>query len=145
MTAYSFKKRFAEPILAGIKAQTICADRKRHARPGEEIQLYTGMRTKQCKLIGRSTCFEVQPIQLVLYGRGAVVVNEGNGNHTHYIDSALNEFARDDGFKDWDEMKGFWHDEHDAADEFTGMLIRWRPLGGNALWTPTTADIDEID
>lgn len=39
MVAYSFRKRFGPPILAGTKAQTIRADRKRHARPGEEVQL----------------------------------------------------------------------------------------------------------
>ncbi|MEJ0016825.1 MAG: ASCH domain-containing protein [Acetobacteraceae bacterium] len=46
MVAYSFKRDFAAPILAGIKRQTIRADRRRHARPGEVLQLYTGMRTK---------------------------------------------------------------------------------------------------
>ena len=48
MVAYSFKRRFREPILAGSKQQTIRADRKRHARRGEALQLYTGMRTTQC-------------------------------------------------------------------------------------------------
>ncbi len=47
MVAYSFKKRFAPPILFGLthgplaegmKRQTIRNDRKRHARPAEEIQ-----------------------------------------------------------------------------------------------------------
>jgi len=56
MVAYSFKAQFREPILAGTKRQTIRADRKRHARLGEALQLYTGMRTRQCKLIGRATC-----------------------------------------------------------------------------------------
>jgi len=35
MVAYSFRARFREPILVGAKRQTIRADRKRHARPGE--------------------------------------------------------------------------------------------------------------
>lgn len=45
MVAYSFQKRFVEPIRSGRKRQTIRADRKRHARPGEVLQLYSGMRT----------------------------------------------------------------------------------------------------
>jgi hypothetical protein len=47
VVAYSFRQQFRPPILAGTKRQTIRADRKRHARPGEQLQLYTGMRTRQ--------------------------------------------------------------------------------------------------
>ncbi|MFK5597639.1 hypothetical protein ACFZ8E_11600 [Methylobacterium sp. HMF5984] len=55
MVAYSFKARFAAPILAGTKAQTIPAERtgrSRHARPGEQLQLFSGMRTKHCLRLG---------------------------------------------------------------------------------------------
>ena len=55
MVAYSFKKQFAYPVEKGYKLQTIRASRKtRHARPGESIQLYTGMRTKQCRKLVRA-------------------------------------------------------------------------------------------
>lgn len=75
MVAYSFKQRFAPQIIAGLqtgplvvgmKRQTIRADRKRHARPGEELQLYTGMRTRSCQLLGRTTCTAVAPVRLLL-------------------------------------------------------------------------------
>lgn len=71
MVAYSYKARFVEPIrlglepgpwIPGMKRQTIRADRKRHARPGEEIQHYRGMRTRQCFLIGRAICEAVRRI-----------------------------------------------------------------------------------
>lgn len=75
MVAYSFKAQFVEPIRAGLglptepqirpKRQTIRADRKRHARPGEELQLYRGMRTRQCFLIGRAACTEVTKIRII--------------------------------------------------------------------------------
>jgi hypothetical protein len=48
MVAYSFKSFFAPQIIAGLKCQTVRADRRRHARPGEAVQLYTGMRTRAC-------------------------------------------------------------------------------------------------
>lgn len=51
MVAYSFNRRFVQAIESGIKSQTIRAPRRRHARPGERLQLYTGMRTKACRLI----------------------------------------------------------------------------------------------
>ena len=64
MVAYSFQRRFAEPILEGTKGGTIRADRRRHARPGEELQLYVGMRTKQCRLVARKTCLACEPITI---------------------------------------------------------------------------------
>jgi hypothetical protein len=48
MVAYSFNPIFVGPILAGTKRQTIRAERKRHARPGEAMQLYTGMMRWWC-------------------------------------------------------------------------------------------------
>lgn len=124
MVAYSFKPQFVEPILVRTKRQTIRADRKRHARPGEELQLYTGMRTKHCKLIGRATCIGPEPIKLLFYGYGAIEI----GARRITSPNALNGFARDDGFADWDEMKAFWFDVHRVVDEFNGILIRWGVL-----------------
>lgn len=134
MVAYSFKQRFANPILYGLgltpvgesdplfKRQTIRADRKRHARPGEELQLYTGMRTKHCHLIGRARCISVDPIEIhVLAGR--VIIRQ-----TSIISGrALDDFARADGFKMWGEMREFWHVEHPGQHVFTGVLIKWEP------------------
>ena len=51
MVAYSFKAPFAEPIQYGLKRQTIRGERRRHARPVEPMQLYTGMRTRHCRRI----------------------------------------------------------------------------------------------
>ena len=51
MVAYSFQPGFAAEIIAGRKTQTIRNPRKRHAMPGEHLQLFTGMRTRYCKKI----------------------------------------------------------------------------------------------
>lgn len=119
MVAYSFKRRFAEPILAGAKRQTIRADRRRHARPGEELQLYTGMRTKSCRLIARKTCLYVEGVKLSFFN-GGEVITDSLGRLTD-----LDAFARSDGFVDWDEMHDFWRAEHDDPETFTGVLICW--------------------
>lgn len=128
MVAYSFKTRFAAPILAGTKRQTIRADRKRHARPGEELQLYTGMRTKHCKLIGRAACVGVYPITIgldaPLIGETHIQIRRGDLTESFWGGS-LDGFARWDGFKDWADMRAFWKAEHPGADKFQGMLITW--------------------
>lgn len=124
MVAYSFKRQFAEPILAGTKQQTIRADRRRHARPGEELQLYTGMRTKQCKLIGRATCVAVVPVMLNFAEYGVVKI----GDTVLFSDARMQEFARCDGFASWAAMRDFWHENHPGSDQFEGVLIRWGDL-----------------
>lgn len=123
MVAYSFKKQFGPPILAGTKAQTIRADRKRHARPGELVQLFTGMRTRQCRRLGEARCLSVWPIRMALRD-DIVFANDG------WIRTAddLDVFARQDGFQDWGALVAFWADEHPGVDVFEGFLIRWQPL-----------------
>lgn len=137
MVAYSFKARFAAPILAGTKRQTIRDDRKRHARPGEEVQLYTGMRTKHCKLIGRATVLAVHPVTLYLsgiqegYSKGWSETNRDPRFASWDVHKAeCNAFAKLDGFGSWRDLKAFWAEEHAGVDRFDGVLIRWGPLLG---------------
>lgn len=137
MVAYSFKKQFAGPILSGTKAQTIRAERagkSRHARPGEMVQLYTGMRTRYCRLLGTAKCLEVTPVRLTFYRQ------HGPGNfwigNRHLSCAEMESFARADGFGSSGfavlEMTEFWFDTHppDQGDDidFRGVLIGWQAL-----------------
>lgn len=123
MTAYSFKAQFADPILAGSKGGTIRADRRRHARPGEELQLYTGMRTKHCRLIARKTCIAIEPITLVFDPSWWVRLGTLE-NHRDLHGKELDRFAQFDGFVSWTQMMRFWA----PARNFTGWHIRWALL-----------------
>lgn len=131
MVAYSFQRRFIDRIEDGTKSQTIRADRRRHARPGEQLQLYFGMRTKHCRLLARRRCIDVLPISLlfdddpeyegiILPGLGLMSLGLGS----------LDEFAIADGFEDWAELKAFWREQHGDISEFEGVLIRWEPSNG---------------
>lgn len=124
MTAYSFKRRFISPILAGTKPGTIRADRKRHARQGEEVQLYHGMRTKHCQLIARATCRDVRPIIIDIDG-GRIEFASGFSLTTIW---GLDDFAATDGFADWSDMRCFWEVEHPILPRFSGVYIRWIEL-----------------
>lgn len=143
MVAYSFKPRFVAPIQVGLhcympptptsfvpepKTQTIRAHRGRHAREGEEIQLYCGMRTKQCFLIGRARCVETQGISIAFRRRR----NSDWLRCARFgkIDrpSSLDKFARSDGFHDWQALREFWREEHPGIDDFAGVIIFWEPL-----------------
>jgi hypothetical protein len=102
--------------------QTIRADRKRHARDGEALQLYTAMRTRQCRLIGTAVCFGTVPIRIDLPDNTVTV-----GGAVYSGWDKLDPFARQDGFDGWLSMREFWRTTHgDGA--FSGVLIRWGAL-----------------
>lgn len=142
MVAYSFRPRFVNPILVGLgmaapnsfgvtppeivpKRQTIRADRARHARPGEELQLYCGMRTKGCFLIGRARCVRVAPVSLSFLHNMEFAKVKGSTYARSWKDR--DRFAQNDGFRNWEEMREFWRVENDA-DAFEGVIIKWEPL-----------------
>lgn len=122
MVAYSFRKQFDEPILSWAKRQTIRGHRKRHARPGEAVQLYVGMRTKYCrKLISPDpVCTSVETIRMDIPASGVGSFRIGEGGESLLTD----EFAIADGFADAGEMTDFWRKEH-GVGPFEGVLIRW--------------------
>lgn len=149
MVAYSFKQRFVKRIEVGLssvslsfdppaKRQTIRAvGKRRHAKPGETVQLYYGMRTKQCRLIGESTCISFEGVLLKW--------SEWSSYHTFDIMEIepgvwrrvgdlrkiedLDQFAIDDGFDDFHDMKRFWAEMHGPAT-FEGVLIKWSGANG---------------
>lgn len=143
MVAYSFKKRFVAPIQVGLgiyksgdpetalraawpsaKRQTIRAiGKRRHARPGDTLQLYTGMRTRQCQAIGVARCVSVVPIRITVREHSMPVVLDG----AHIGGGRLHDFALADGFTGAEDMLDFWKSEH-GLGTFDGVLIRWESI-----------------
>ena len=132
MVAYSFQARFCEPIDLGTKGGTIRNGRKRHARPGEEMQLYTAMRTKHCRLVARKTCLSTEPIELTFGVRPFFMLPSHPRKQAWWSSVARDAFAIFDGFRAWDEMEAFWRETH-SAREFKGVHIRWLPLPKDLL------------
>lgn len=121
MVAYSFQRRFCDDVAAGRKTQTIRGRRKRHAQPGEPIQLFFGMRTKHCrKLVTPDPiCLCVEPIEIWVPDRDLVFLVHSIGRPVH------DEFAQADGFKNAKDFSDFWRRAH-GAGTFHGVLIKWR-------------------
>lgn len=156
MVAYSFKRQFIQPISIGLgifpdgsidlggfncagkyrfpisnvpKRQTIRAiGKRRHARLGETLQLYTAMRTKQCRKIGDARCTSALPVCLHFVSWGSAIVGSGKVPENCYFDERLHLFAQADGFESWEDMKEFWRTEHPGIQKFEGVLIQWEPL-----------------
>lgn len=132
MVAYSFKRQFIRPILDCSKMQTIRAPRKRHARAGEELQLYTAMRTKACRAIGIATCASVDEVTLD-FSIGRVAID---GSDVIGTLRECDAFARLDGFQSWLSMATWWASEHDISKPWRGVLIRWYRLQPNKAVFP---------
>lgn len=151
MVAYSFKKRFAERLEHGLrihldedaslrappKRQTIRHEgKRRHARVGETIQLYIGMRTKDCKKIGDARCTNIRRIRIdVLKDTLMIWLLEDDGSRTGgaMTVGGMNRFAQGDGFENAKDMHAFWQAEHGKKFRgepftFTGFVIQWEPL-----------------
>lgn len=117
MVAYNFQARFAPAVESGKKTQTIRADRKYgHAKAGDKIQLYTGMRSPKCrKLIDPDpTC--ILSIKCSIFEFGFIL--DGSPCET------VGTFAQEDGFHSFVEMKDWFRGTHGLP--FHGQLIKWK-------------------
>ena len=126
MVAYSFNTMFVEQLQAGTKRQTVRADgRKRHARPGDAIQIYAGMRTKHCrKLLEDQVCRATAPIEIAVQDDRHLPISEivvaG-----HPLDAEeMETFAIADGFRSVRHMGTFWRLTH-GPGRFFGIVIYW--------------------
>ena len=115
------------------KRQTIRAiGKRRHALEGDELQLYYGMRTRQCKLIGRARCLSTQGVYLkwsewpsfatfdMIELEPGVWRRSGDLREIHNME----KFAAEDGFDSLADMRAFWEKEH-GGQTFEGVLIKW--------------------
>lgn len=131
MPLLGFRPRFATPILDGTKRQTIRAprkDKRPHAREGQTLHLYTGLRTKNARKLGEATCTVVDEVRLNFL-RDRVTVTSAIGTRPILQPADLDEFAQADGLADWADMKATFRDLHGAdLVEFWGSIIYWGRL-----------------
>lgn len=127
MVAYNFKLRFVEAVATGAKRQTIRAHRRRHARPGEPVQLFYAMRTPLCrKLVDPDpVCLSAESIEILVpqANRPAYWLKDRSPVERAAVDD---DFARADGFEDAADFALFWRRTH-GEGLFRGVLIRWAP------------------
>lgn len=140
MVAYNFQPVFEPQIVDGTKLQTVRANRKRHAQPGETIQLYCEQRSTNCrKIIPDPVCRSVHLIHIntseLLPEFIASIEIDGIPLRKDEIElfAAADGFApayfgmfRDDGApataRYW--MGEFWRRRHPAG-RFEGVLLNW--------------------
>ena len=128
MVAYSFKPRFEVAIREGWKTQTIRAARDRHARPGEMLQLFVGMRTARCrKICSDVRCTDILKVVISFDGVGEIerIITDGVAVRD------LDAFATRDGFADASDMAAFWRAEHGPLGIWHGVIVEWAAPRGD--------------
>lgn len=108
---------FQHKILAGDKRQTV--RRAARCKPGDRLQLYTGMRTKACRMLGEAVCTRTErviipapPLRHLMLGEGRVLRGK----------AALG-FAQADGFESLDAFFAFFAMHYELP--FEGVVISW--------------------
>lgn len=114
MVAINFQEQFAPDIRSGRKIQTI--RKTARCKTGDELQLYTGQRTKSCTLIGTATCAICEPITIAedYIATGYFRLPSGDAAHIAAID----------GFKSVTDMRD-WFRERYGSLPFGGYRIMW--------------------
>lgn len=138
MVAYSFQRRFMAPIREGRKTQTIRArGKRRHARPGEQLQLYVDMRTRYCELIERALCTEIFPVHIIWLPKPVIEIEKmmvaGRPLMRWTPVDDLDAFAVKDGFDNLEDMRQFWKVHHPDVVQFDGVLILWQSPQDRAM------------
>lgn len=162
MVAYSFQRCFVDHVAAGLEPGPWCPGMKRHtlrqprlgrqghARPEQPVHLYTGMRTRQCRLIGRAvarmqipvtlaTCSDDWPLILIRRS-GRALCSPGASNLAPVVQTVLrmlageflageqmDQFARADGFSSTAEMRKFFAAPAGPSATLDLILIGWSP------------------
>lgn len=115
MVAFNFSV-FVDKVENRTKRRTI--RKTQRAKPGDKIQLYTGMRTKACRKLVEPdpTCTLVLRVDIIdehnLYCEGH-----------RQSDDILQSFAELDGFKSYPEMVSWFKDKYGLP--CSGWLHQW--------------------
>lgn len=115
MVAINFKTEFVGKILSGEKNCTIRATAR--CKPGDTIQLYAGMRTKNCRKLAEARCLCIYEINIAETEVSLNLV-------AHKLN--LKEIYQQDGFETQAAMIQFFKKLYGLP--FKGYLIIWEKV-----------------
>lgn len=126
MPAYNFQKQFVPLIESGEKYTTIRKPRKRPTQAGEVLYLYTGQRTKYCRLIGKPLAVSVREIWIL---RNEIWLKIPGDDFRIIEQDHAEKIARVDGFTTLESFYKWFEVNHPENHIFN--LIEWKPLSLN--------------
>lgn len=122
MVAYNFRPEYEPRIQDGSKRSTIRPrGKRRHARIGESLQLYVGMRTDACRKIRDAVCAHRSEVTIRRLANGRLSLKVGG---IALAGEQLERFVRRDGFDDCEAFLRFFERRYGLP--FVGEYIEWR-------------------
>lgn len=118
MVSFSFQPEFVPLIENGQKIQTI--RKTRRCDDGDKMHLYTGLRTKQCKLIAIKKAVAVENV--IIEPRGIIVGTPPCMMLLDPINSDM--FAMRDGFLNFMRLYDWFLNQY-QQEVFHGFVHRW--------------------
>lgn len=116
MVALNFKPQFAALVKSGRKRQTIRSLANK-ASAGKMLQFYTGQRTAHCRKLRKdAVCKSTEYVDI-----SANSISTTSRGKIFDLD----DFAKADGFRDFNAMWKFFEPRADEGGSFNGLLIKW--------------------
>lgn len=116
MVAFNFAPEFVPLILSGEKRQTIRQTAR--AKKGDKLQLYTGLRTKNCTKLMDTVC---RAASYCAVRKTGLTLGD-----TRLFPRDMDQFARADGFPNYEAMVA-WFSTQYGDGEFVGVVHAWTP------------------
>lgn len=124
MPALSFVKELVQKVESGQKVSTIRAERKDGRAPcklGDELSLYTGMRTKSCRLLKKVIVNSMARVRI--HEEGVTVLLPAGWRNEVYSEAGLETLAYEEGFDSWANMRDWFDVTHGLP--FEGTYVYW--------------------
>jgi hypothetical protein len=126
MPALNFIKAFAHKVEHGEKHCTIRKrGKKSPPKVGSQLKLYTGMRSKSCRLLCVVTVNSVLQIKIIPASFEVFIKDKEEFKLGADLIWAM---ATDDGFKSISDFFKFFAAQSDEHGVFEGYLISWEPF-----------------
>ena len=126
----TFKPQFVEPIKDGTKIHPIRKDKTGRWKPGMKIQFWSG-NPRNVKAnphqFQSGVCTDVAQI-IIDFNHNDVLIVPDTNFKTKLLTgiTKLDEFARNDGFEDWDDLKKWFENQYGDKHFFGGTLIYFK-------------------
>lgn len=117
MPALNFLAQLAPLVESGEKRHTVRREAKRPIQVGDRLQLFTGMRTKQCRRLLDTECTRIQTITIA---KNSTMTLDG---WPTFGCAEADRFAQADGLRDFDELRDWI--EQNYGLPFRGVVIHW--------------------
>lgn len=121
----TFKEDFIPKIKTGEKIHTVRDDKKNRWKSGMKIHFRTPRFSKNNYQFKEGVCVSTQRVLMTYEYNDLIMISIGSET-LHTYQERL-EFAKNDGFKDWDSFFNWFYPIIKAAPDQTyrGTLIHW--------------------